>query len=112
MTKHLLITSDTLGGGDEELGSLLMKNFIYSIARHDDKPARISFMNEGVRLCCQGSGSLTDLELLMDAGVQIRACGTCLDYLELSEQLAVGERGTMPDTVDACLSDTETIVIS
>lgn len=112
MAKRVLVLTDTLGRGDLDLGRVLMKNFLYSLARDEQRPADVMFMNEGVRLACEGSESLDDLRLLIDAGVAVKACGTCLDFLGLSEKLAVGEVGTMPASVAALLGPDEIVTIS
>ena len=41
MAKTFWFVSDTLGSGDEQLGQILMRNFIYSLARGADRPARL-----------------------------------------------------------------------
>lgn len=105
MAKRVLITTDRLGHGDDELARILMRNFLYSLARAEERPAAVALMNGGVRLACEGSDSLDDLRLLAEAGVAIRACGTCLDYLGLTDSLAVGEVGTMPASVAGLLAD-------
>ena len=112
MAKRLLILTDRIGRGDDELGRILMKNFLYSVARNAEKPSAVTFMNEGVRLACEGSASLDDLRLLMEEGVAVKVCGTCLDYLKLTESLAVGEIGTMPASVEALLNSDETVTIA
>jgi len=105
MPKRVFITSDRIGHGDDELGAVLMKNFLYSLARNAELPAAVMLMNRGVRLACEGSASLDDLALLAEKGVLIKACGTCLDYLGLKDQLAVGAVGTMPDSVAGLIAD-------
>ena len=72
----------------------------------------MTLMNDGVRLACVGSESLDDLHLLVEQGVAVKACGTCLDYLGLKESLAVGEVGTMPDSVAAMLGPDEFVTIA
>ena len=110
MSKRVFITTDRIGHGNDELGTLLMKNFLYTLARNSQAPAAVMLMNGGVRLACIGSASLDDFALLAEKGVPIRACGTCLDFLGLKDQLAVGEVGTMPDSVAALMgSDVLTI---
>jgi selenium metabolism protein YedF len=99
MGKVVLIESDRMGPGNEELGRVLMKNFLYSLARAAVKPAMVFFVNDGVRLACDGSDSLDDLFLLVEEGVPVLACGTCLDYLQLADALRVGAVGRMPDLV-------------
>ena len=112
MPKRLLLTTDSLGRGDAELGRILMKNFLYSLARAAEKPAAVMLANEAARLACEGSASLDDLRLLAEEGVAIRACGTCLDYLGLTDALAVGEVGTMPDLVAAVVGDDEVVTVA
>jgi selenium metabolism protein YedF len=109
--KRLLIVSDRIGSANPELGSLLMKNFVYSVARAEEAPKAVNLMNDGVRLACEGSNSLDDLALLVENGVTVGVCGTCLDYLGLTEKLAVGKIGAMPDAVAALLAD-DTLTIA
>lgn len=111
MPKRLLIMSDRVGGQDEELGALLMRNLLYAVARNDEAPAAIMLMNEGVRLACTGSDSLEDLRICVDRGVAIKACGTCLDFLGLKEQLAVGSVGTMVEAAAALLGDDDIVTV-
>lgn len=110
MSKTVLITSDAIGDSGE-LGALLLKNFLYALARNDVPPARVLLMNTAVRLACTGSDSIGDLALLADAGAPVKACGTCLDYLGLRDSLEVGEIGTMPGSVEAMLSDDAVVTI-
>jgi selenium metabolism protein YedF len=84
------ISADTMGRGNDELGAVLMKTFLYSLAQLDAPPAAIFFYNSGVRLTCEGSPALTELQALKQAGVDIESCGTCLDFYHLREKLAVG----------------------
>jgi len=43
----------------------------------------------------EGSPLLEDLCALDERGTEILACGTCLGYYELKDQLAVGEISNM-----------------
>lgn len=112
MAKTFWFTSDTLGTGDEELGRLLMRNFIYSLARQEAKPARLMFMNGGVRLVCEGSASLDDIAAMAEAGVVVKACGTCLDFLGLKENLAVGEVGDMAGSAAVLAGDSDVVTVA
>jgi selenium metabolism protein YedF len=105
MAKRVFIVTDKIGRGNDELGALLMKNFLYSLARNEEKPKAVMLMNEGVRLACTGSASVDDLKLLEASGVVVKACGTCLDFLGVADELAVGSVGVMPDSVAALVAD-------
>jgi len=84
------ITAATMGTGDDELGALLMRSFLKTQAQLDRRPDAILFYNDGVKLCCEGSVLLDDLRSLEEAGIEIIACGTCLNFFELADQLRVG----------------------
>lgn len=106
----VLIPSDKLGRGDEELGALLLKGFIYALAEADIPPKRIIFMNSGVRACVEDSVSLDDLRRLEAKGVVVLSCGTCLDFYNIKNRLAVGRISNMYE-ISACLLDGATISI-
>jgi len=84
------ITASTMGSGDDELGALLMRSFVKTQADLDDKPDAMIFYNAGVKLCCEGSLLLNDIRALEASGIEVIACGTCLNYFELGDKLAVG----------------------
>lgn len=86
----LLITSDRLGEGPDELGLLLMKNFIITLLELPLPPDTIFFINSGVRLTTTGSELLEPLSKLADKGTEIFSCGVCLDYFGLREKLVAG----------------------
>lgn len=86
----VLIPSETMGDGDDELGKILMKGFIYALTQLDILPDAVLLYNSGAKLSIQGSGSLNDLIALNQAGVQVMTCGTCLHHFHIAEQLAVG----------------------
>jgi intracellular sulfur oxidation DsrE/DsrF family protein len=52
-------------------------------------------MNSGVRLVTEGSEVLEDLRALCDKGVQLLACGTCLDYYKRKDKVVVGQVSNM-----------------
>lgn len=91
----LLITSDRLGDGPEELGRLLMRNFIHTLLETSGMPARILFLNTGVFLACEGSEVLEALEKLHGMGVEIFSCGVCLDFFKLKDKLRMGATTNM-----------------
>ncbi len=91
----LAITSDTMGGGEEELGKILIKSFIYTVSQTKPLPKTIVFYNKGVFLTCEGSEVMDDLKAMADEGVEIVSCGTCLDFYNLKEKLQIGEISNM-----------------
>src|SRR5512133_826242 len=100
----LLITSDRLGDGPEELGRLLIKNFIHTLLETSELPSRMLFLNTGVFLTCEKSDVLEALEKLHGMGVEIFSCGVCLDYFKLKDKLRAGTTTNMLVTVESLLT--------
>jgi selenium metabolism protein YedF len=84
------ITSSTMGTGNDELGAVLIKGFIYALSQQDTLPQTILFYNGGAKLTCEDSPALEDLKSMEAQGVEILTCGTCLDYYGLKDKLQVG----------------------
>ncbi len=96
----VVISSNTMGEGNPELGKTLLKGFIYALAQQDELPDQMLFYNGGAYLTCEGSPSLEDLKSLKEQGVEIRTCGTCLNFYGLTDKLQVGEITNMYDIVE------------
>lgn len=88
--KVVVIASDKMGNGDDVLGALLMKGFIFALTQQDELPKTILLYNGGARLTCEDSPALEDFKSLEAQGVEILTCGTCLNHYGLSEKLKVG----------------------
>lgn len=88
----LFIGSDTIGRGeDQQLGSLLMEKFLHTVGGLPQKPDYILMINNGVKLIVEGSPVLGELGQLEAQGIDILACGTCLQRFKLSEKIKVGK---------------------
>ena len=87
----VVISSKAMGEGSDELGTALMKGFIYALSQQEELPATILFYNGGASITCEGSVSLEDLKSMEAQGVEILTCGTCLNYYGLSDKLKVGD---------------------
>ena len=96
----VVIASDRMGNGNDELGKVLIKGFIFAVSQMDELPKTILFYNGGAALTCEGSDSLEDLKSLEAQGVEIMTCGTCLDYYQLKDKLAVGTVTNMYSIVE------------
>jgi selenium metabolism protein YedF len=111
MAKRVLITTDVLGRSNEDLGRVLMRSFLVSLSQSDQPPAAVMLVNEGVRLACEGSEALTELQTLVASGVPVTACGTCLKFLGLSERLVAGSASDMPSLVAAVCGPDDVVTI-
>ena len=101
----ILMTKDYLGEGSEELGRNLMKTFWVCMVEADVKPSKICFINSSVKMVTNDSVHLENIKKLADAGVEIAACGICLDYFGIKDQLGVGSITNMYAITDSILGD-------
>ena len=65
----LLVASDGLGRGDDDLGKLLLDRFLHEIGGTASLPETVIFMNAGVKLVVEASPALEQLRHLDEAGV-------------------------------------------
>jgi selenium metabolism protein YedF len=92
----LVVASQYMGQGEhEELGTILARAFFHTLGEVEPLPDTIIFFNSGVKLVTEGSPILEDLDALCGTGIEIVACGTCLEYYGLKDKLAVGEISNM-----------------
>jgi selenium metabolism protein YedF len=96
----IVVSEDKMGRGNAELGTVLIKAFMNTVAGQAKKPDVMIFYNTGVKLTVQGSDVLEDLKQLESEGVQVLVCGTCLNYFEIKDKLAVGVVSNMYDIVE------------
>jgi selenium metabolism protein YedF len=86
----VLISSNVLGRGDDNLGAMLMKSFMYTLTQMQGEIRTMLFMNSGVLVTTGGSELIEHIKLLENHGVEILSCGTCLDFYHMTDKLMVG----------------------
>ncbi len=95
----VMISSQNMGQGDDELGQKLMVNFVKTLKEMGSELWRIVIINGGVKLATKGSIILDELTALQSSGVSILVCGACLTHFNLLEEKKVGETTNMLDVV-------------
>ncbi len=90
----VVFSSDRMGEGDPELGGVLMRAFIQSMVQME-VPQKMLFYNRGVFLTLDDYPLILELKSLAEMGVQMLVCGTCLDFYNVRERLAVGQVSNM-----------------
>jgi selenium metabolism protein YedF len=100
----LVVSSDRMGRGEEELGAILMRSFIYTLTEIEPLPNTLIFFNTGVRLTAEDSPVLEDLRALEAKGVELLVCGTCVEYFGLKERIAAGVISNMYTIAETLLS--------
>ncbi len=107
----IFINSNALGKGSDELGEALLKTFLNTLTESENKPDKLVFMNSGVKMVTKDSDALESLRRVESEGVEIVACGTCLDYFSLKDKVGVGKISNMYDILDSMLEAEKMITI-
>lgn len=97
----VMIATDRMGYGDDDLGKKLMQSFLKTLKEMGDELWRLVFVNNGVKLTVKGSKVLPDLKDLEGQKIRILVCGTCLTHFDLLDKKQVGESTNMLDIVTA-----------
>ncbi|MFV0439650.1 MAG: sulfurtransferase-like selenium metabolism protein YedF [Desulfopila sp.] len=98
----VLVATDRIGNGDDELGQKLMVSYIKTLKEMGPDLWQLIFLNGGVRLSLRSSPVLSELQAYERDGIIVLACGTCLEHFGLTRDKAVGETTNMLDIVTAC----------
>jgi len=107
----LLIASDTFGRGPQELGHILIRGLLHTLNEVEPRPDSLIFVNSGVKLVVEGSPVIEDLQTLDQAGIKILACGTCLGYFELKDQVRIGTVSNMYDIAEALMGAGKVVAV-
>ena len=91
----IAFTSDKMGDGDEELGHLLMINFIKAIKDLDSLPGKMVFYNRGVILGREDSPVIDHLKEIEKMGVKMLLCATCAKHYLIEENIKIGTLSNM-----------------
>jgi selenium metabolism protein YedF len=100
----IVISSDKMGEGDDELGKLLIVNFIKAVKDLDKLPPRIILYNKGVTLAAKTSPVIENLIQIEKMGVEILLCATCVNYYKLENETGAGTLGNMFTIAEAMAS--------
>jgi selenium metabolism protein YedF len=91
----VVITSDKMGEGDDQLGQLLMANFIKALKDLEELPQKIIFYNNGVKLVTASSPIIEHLRDLEKMGVELMLCATCVNHYLLENNIGAGKVSNM-----------------
>ena len=111
MATTLAITAEVLGHGDETLGRRLMVKFVQQVAAWSPRPHALVFYNGGVKLLLPSSPVVEALKALEADGVELVACGTCLDHYAIRDKLAAGRVSDMREILGFLMESDKAIVV-
>jgi selenium metabolism protein YedF len=107
----IILSSNTIGRGDDALGATLMKNFLYALTESDSLPSAILMYNSGVKLASENPDTIADIKKLESRGVKVMVCGLCLNYFGLTDKLQAGSVTNMYSIVQTKLAAKKLIQI-
>lgn len=93
--KVILLTSDTMGQGERELGEQLLETFFTLLKQREELPKAVFCLNRGVLALTESSFASVHLKELQEKGVAVLACKTCVDYYQIGDRLAAGDISSM-----------------
>jgi len=111
MNKVIIINDESFGKGSEELGKKLMGAFLRKIWAKEEKPEKIVLYNSGVKIAAQGSFVLDAVNGLFESGVDILACGTCVEHFELKDSLQAARITNMDEIASIILKSKNIVTI-
>ena len=110
-TLTILVGTNSLGRGSEELGAILIKSYFYALTESECIPQTMIFINSGVKLTTKGSEVIEHLKIIEQKGCEIISCGTCLDFYNLKDKLLIGEISNMYTIIEKMNASTNTITM-
>lgn len=107
----VFISSDQIGQGEPELGRLLLSLFLRTLTESSYRPSLLVLMNNGVKLALADSQVLSTLQTIEHQGIEVRICGTCLDFYGVKDRVRVGTVSNMYELVEILWSGNKVITI-
>ena len=100
----IVVASDKMGEGDDDLGHLLISNFIKALKDLDKLPQKMIFYNSGVKLVTKNSPVIEHLHDLEKMGVELMLCATCVNHYSLESVIGAGTVSNMYAIAEAMAS--------
>lgn len=107
----IIFGKDRLGEGSEDLGFVLAGSLLNTLKEMDTLPKKIIFINSGINLVLKASPTLLPLKELEKAGVELIACGTCLNYFNKIDEFAIGRISDMYEILESMIKARKAINI-
>jgi selenium metabolism protein YedF len=107
----VVINSEFLGKGSDELGAKLMTSFLRTLLAAPRKPDKVVFYNSGVKLLAQGTPTKDILDELHRAGVLLVACGTCVGFFQLENKIEKDRVSNMQEIVKILTEDEHIVTV-
>ncbi|RLD55217.1 MAG: sulfurtransferase-like selenium metabolism protein YedF [Bacteroidetes bacterium] len=100
----LVFAKNRIGEGAEELGKMLVNGFLNTFKEMEKLPQKVIFLNSGIDLVLKGSPTIPILKEYEKQGVELLACGTCLEFYNKVDEVAVGRVSNAYDILNATIN--------
>ena len=100
----LVFSKNRIGDGAEELGKMLVAGFLDTFKEMERLPKKVIFLNSGVDMVLKGSPVVPVLKEYELKGIELLACGTCLEYYDKLDEVAVGRVSNAYDILNATIN--------
>jgi selenium metabolism protein YedF len=111
MDTVIVLHGESMGSGDAGLGAKLSASFLRTLTTLEPRPSALVFYNGAVNLLGPGSAVLDSLHELDNAGVELLACVTCLEFYALRERIQVGRVSNMREIAGRLLQADKVITL-
>jgi intracellular sulfur oxidation DsrE/DsrF family protein len=108
MRTVIIVNQAQMGVGDVELGRRILAACLRKLASFSGLEAIVLY-NTGVTLATKGSFVAAELSELHQKGIDVLACGTCVEHFGIRDQMLFDPVSNM-DEILACLRDAEKVV--
>jgi len=108
MKTVLVLNGDEMGRGDGELGKKILGTCLRKLPAFSGLEAVVMY-NGGVRLATKQSPVAVELDTLRDQGVDLLACGTCVEHFGLGDDMMVDHVSSM-DEILATLQRADKVI--
>jgi intracellular sulfur oxidation DsrE/DsrF family protein len=105
----IILHSESLGRGSDELGKTMTGSFLRKLWASDKKPDTIIFYNSAVHLLTDKSTVLDAISGLSKAGVDLVACQTCIGFYEIEKKIVAGRIVTMAEIISILMKSDKVI---
>ncbi|MDD2321168.1 MAG: sulfurtransferase-like selenium metabolism protein YedF [Geobacteraceae bacterium] len=105
----IVINQHGMGSGSEELGKILLQACINTLKDVSPLPAAVICYNAGIFVAVEGAPTVPALAALVELGVTVLVCGTCVDYFDKKGRIPVGTISNMYEIL-RYLSTSERVV--
>jgi tRNA 2-thiouridine synthesizing protein A len=96
----VFLTKDMFGEGDLEFSRTLINLFLQTIYESGQRPDAILMANTGVKLMAKANSCRKVLDDFREAGSEVLACGLCVEFYKLKEEIPVNQITSMFNIVE------------